>query len=66
MAELPNLKDHVTKETMKYIKIIIIWRERHDNLNRNYIFCKQYAVFYVKYVLKGYQTKQTQKTETVW
>ena len=24
-------KDHVTQETMKYIKIISIWRERHDN-----------------------------------
>ena len=23
-------KDHVTQETMKYIKIISIWRERHD------------------------------------
>ena len=26
-------KDHVTQETMKYIKIISIWRERHDNSN---------------------------------
>ena len=26
-------KDHVTQETMKYIKIISIWRERHDSMN---------------------------------
>ena len=30
-------KNHVTQETMKYIEIISIWQERHDNIHTNSI-----------------------------
>ena len=30
-------KDHVTQETMKYIKIISIWRERHDSGRKAFV-----------------------------